>query len=347
MKAHWNKLAAVYDAYSRRERWMIAAAVLGGIVLIGAMLFLDPAMQRSRLADQALAEQQAQLTSLQSQLVILQSPGQDPDVAARAGLAEFKRRLAELGGRFADIEATLVPPQRMPGLLEELIGRSSGLRLLSLRTLPVAPVLDKKAGEDNKSADASSGLYKHGVEIRLEGSYQELAAYLARLEKSPAKLLWGGVALSTDKHPKLVLVLTVFYFESGSHMADRMMRILATLVFFALATTVSAQSEMADPTRPPAGLALAGEGGAGEPSGPLLQSVMIPKKGKPGALIGGQQVLLGGMYGESRLISVTEREVVLEGPAGIEHLYLTPGIEKINVISKTPAARRGQSKGKS
>lgn len=74
---------------------------------------------------------------------------------------------------------------------------------------------------------------------------------------------------------------------------------------------------------------------------------MIPKKGKPGALIGGQQVLLGGMYGESRLISVTEREVVLEGPAGIEHLYLTPGIEKINVISKTPAARRGQSKGKS
>lgn len=130
-------------------------------------------------------------------------------------------------------------------------------------------------------------------------------------------------------------------------MADRMMRILATLVFFALATTVSAQSEMADPTRPPAGLALAGEGGAGEPSGPLLQSVMIPKKGKPGALIGGQQVLLGGMYGESRLISVTEREVVLEGPAGIEHLYLTPGIEKINVISKTPAARRGQSKGKS
>lgn len=214
MKAYWEKLAATYDAYSQRERWMIAAAVLGGIVLIGAMLFLDPALKRSRLADQTLADQRMELTNLQAQIAALQSPAQDPDVAARSELAEFKRRLAELGGRFADIEATLVPPQRMPGLLEDLIGRSGGLRLLSLRTLPVAPVLDKKAGEktgeDKKVADTSAGLFKHGVEIKLEGSYQELASYLARLEKSPAKLLWSGVALSADKHPKLVLTLTVF-----------------------------------------------------------------------------------------------------------------------------------------
>ena len=32
----------------------------------------------------------------------------------------------------------------------------------------------------------------------------------ARLEKSPQKLLWSRVSLSADKHPKLVLTLTVF-----------------------------------------------------------------------------------------------------------------------------------------
>jgi MSHA biogenesis protein MshJ len=94
------------------------------------------------------------------------------------------------------------------------------LRLLGLRTLPVAPVLDSKAPkntEESKAAEKSAdtadqavGLFKHGVEIKLEGSYQELAAYLARLEKSPLKLLWSGVSLSADKHPKLVLTLTVF-----------------------------------------------------------------------------------------------------------------------------------------
>lgn len=34
-------------------------------------------------------------------------------------------------------------------------------------------------------------------------------------------------------------------------------------------------------------------------TGPVLQSVLIPKKGRAVALIGGQQVYLGEMYGEA------------------------------------------------
>lgn len=128
-------------------------------------------------------------------------------------------------------------------------------------------------------------------------------------------------------------------------MVDYLMRALAMLALFAAAAPVMAQDGSADPTRPPMGSAVEMQS-SGEAGGALLQSVMIPKKGKPRALIGGQQVVLGGMHGDSRLVSLTEREAVLEGPAGIEHLYLTPGIEKTNITTKTPAARRGQSKGK-
>lgn len=227
MKAAWLKLAARYDAFSLRERRMVAAAVLGGILLVATSLFIDPALKRLKIAERGIAEQRTQLTTLQAQTRALQSPGQNPDVAVRAELVAAKKKLAELGGRFAALENALVSPQRMPGLLEDLIGRQGGLRLLSLRTLPVAPVLDKKVAANAVSVDSagkavdklvasastpdiSPGLFKHGVEIKLEGSYQELAAYLARLEKSPAKLLWSGVALSAEKHPKLVLTLTVY-----------------------------------------------------------------------------------------------------------------------------------------
>jgi hypothetical protein len=131
--------------------------------------------------------------------------------------------------------------------------------------------------------------------------------------------------------------------------ADRLTRALGGLLLLTAALyaapVLAQQGGLADPTRPPAGSMIAAEG-SGEESGPLLQSVMIPKRGKPTALIGGQQVVLGGMYGDSRLIALTEREAVLEGPAGVERLYLTPGIEKTNIITKTSAARRGQSKGK-
>ena len=215
MNAFWQKLSARYDALSERERWMVAVAVLGGTLLLGLMFFVEPASKRATLAEHASVEQRSRLAALQAQILALQSPAQDPDVAARAELNALKAKLAELGSRFAAMEGTLVPPERMSGLLEDLIGRNSGLRLLGLRTLAVTPVLDRpaaKASAGDKSVDAPlvAGLYKHGVEIRLEGGYQELANYLARLEKSPQKLLWSTVSLSTEKHPKLILTLMVF-----------------------------------------------------------------------------------------------------------------------------------------
>ena len=108
---------------------------------------------------------------------------------------------------------------------------------------------------------------------------------------------------------------------------------------------VQAQTVVADPTAPPAGFSASAMESM-EVTGPVLQSVKIPKNGKPLALIGGQEVKLGELYGDSRLIKLTEREAVLEGPSGVEHLMLTPGIEKTNITKKSPAAKRTQSGSK-
>lgn len=130
-------------------------------------------------------------------------------------------------------------------------------------------------------------------------------------------------------------------------MADCLMPFGRALVFLALsASTWSALAQvLADPTRPPAGLMSPVPDALGE-TGPVLQSVLIPRKGKAVAVIGGKQVRLGEMYGESRLIRLSEKEAVLEGAAGVERLLLTPGIEKTNIITKSPAARRAQGGGK-
>ena len=135
-------------------------------------------------------------------------------------------------------------------------------------------------------------------------------------------------------------------------MADRVMRFpgvtVVLVAVLAMAQAASAQT-MADPTRPPAALA----DNAGEASVPpemVLQSVLIPKKGRPLAVIGGQTVKLGEMFDDRRLVKVSDREVVLEGPNGKESLPLTPGVEKTNVIvkknRKPSAVRAAQSEVK-
>lgn len=219
MRAYFLNLAARFDALAKREQRLVAVALIGVIVMLVWALLIDPAQLRQRLAENGIAEQRAQLAALSAQIATLQAPGRDPEALAMAELAAVKSQLAALQARYQALGGRLVAPQQVGALLENLLEHGGGLRLLSLRTLPVAPVLgDKGAGAvaaegGAKSAtsnpDAAAGLYQHGVEIRVEGSYAELTAYLERLEQSPQKLLWNSVSLSADDHPRLVLTLTV------------------------------------------------------------------------------------------------------------------------------------------
>jgi len=200
-----------FDALAKRERYLVMLAVYGGVLLIGWAMVIDPALSRARIAQRAIIDQRSQLAALVGQNQALQAPTKNPEALAAAELVELKKQLSALNERFASLEGELVLPERMTALLEEMLGRKRSVHLLSLRTLPAAPVLENKAGGEGAAvAKQAAGLYKHGVEIMLEGSYAELADYLARFEKSPQKLLWGSVSLSAENHPKLVLTLTVF-----------------------------------------------------------------------------------------------------------------------------------------
>lgn len=217
MKLFFLQLTDKFDGLATRERYLVAVALLGGALLVGWTTIIDPALVRARIAERAIVDQRSQLAALTAQTQALQAPDKNPEALAGAELAELKKRLHALNARFAALEGELVPPERMAGLLEALLGHKRGLHLLGLRTLPVTSVLEAKAGSGVADAGGQAGqagqaggLYKHGVEIKLEGGYGELTDYLAQLEKSPQKLLWSSVTLSAENYPKLVLTLTVY-----------------------------------------------------------------------------------------------------------------------------------------
>lgn len=113
-----------------------------------------------------------------------------------------------------------------------------------------------------------------------------------------------------------------------------------------LAFAASAMAQVADPTRPPAAwLTPSDSGGAGQTNAGAmrLQSVKVPQRGKPVAVIGGKTVVLGELIGEARLIRLSEREAVLQGPDGVTHLYLTPEVEKQMIV--TPQSRKTGKSG--
>lgn len=110
------------------------------------------------------------------------------------------------------------------------------------------------------------------------------------------------------------------------------------------ALSASAAEEINDPTRPPAAAAAVINGVVvPEASQPVLQSVMISRKHKI-AVISGQEVVLGGMVGDARLVAVRDQSVDLRNADGsLQTLQMYAGVTKtvIEVKRKTPAKVSG------
>lgn len=73
-----------------------------------------------------------------------------------------------------------------------------------------APV---NAGQPATPASASKPrelLYRHGVEIVLQGSYLDMIQYMQGLEALPVQLFWGGARLDAEQWPQARLTLTLY-----------------------------------------------------------------------------------------------------------------------------------------
>jgi len=204
MKAQWEMLIARFDARNKRERLMLAAGLLLVVFFVADSLLISSPMLRGR-AQAALAEQQeAEQQSLTQQLQGLQAEMATTATNRESTRKALTTKLEDLEGKLRSFDGTLVTPQAAPALLERLMGRRKGLQMLGLRTLAPVPALDRPDAEGGRN------VYRHGIEVRLAGSYADLLGYLSDLEATPERLLWEGASLSVDAYPRSVLTLRVY-----------------------------------------------------------------------------------------------------------------------------------------
>lgn len=122
------------------------------------------------------------------------------------------------------------------------------------------------------------------------------------------------------------------------------MRMLGWVALLFAALPVLAQ--VPDPTRPPAQMMTPDMGAGAAPAESGMQTVIVRRKGKSGAVINGQYVQVGSKVGDKRVVRISESEVVLKGEGGREVIRLTPSIEKKPVVKSTAqSATRRRSMG--
>lgn len=214
----WARYQTWFGALQPRERAIIAGAAALGILFLGYTYAIEPALIAESKSRKELADTRQQLQNEAAMEAGLRQAAQDPDAALRAQVQRLEAAFAAQNERFARIERATIPPEAMTRLLQSLLGRAPQLKLASLRSLPPEPVVlanlpaaesaEKKAAP--KDGPVAAAMYKHGLQIKLQGGFNELLAYLEQLEREMPALGWGALEVRTIAYPRAEMTLTLF-----------------------------------------------------------------------------------------------------------------------------------------
>lgn len=214
MKEKLLALMERFDGLARRQRLLMAGGAALVVLVLGYLLTIQPQLNRQAAQVKRMAQINNDLATLETQIKTMEAQRSDPDASNRAALQEVRKNMAAIDTRLRNVQDSLVPPDKMQGFLEELLGRNRNLELISLKTLPAEPLIEPRSVQGKQAAQAGdtglTNIYKHAIEMQVAGNYGDLLAYLEALEAMPQRIVWGRAELVVDKYPRCILKLTVY-----------------------------------------------------------------------------------------------------------------------------------------
>lgn len=220
MKRYWELVRGKIDGMSLRERAVIFLAAAFVVVASVNAVLLNPLLVKQTALSAQLVQKQEKMKELQAQLQAhSQARHDDQHSPLRIRLAQLKQQLQEQDGYLQSHRDRLVEPDKMAGLLEQVLNKNDKLQLVELKTLPASLLVEKPQAAMPQVADSPAGqkqpdlqkqIFKHGIQITVRGGYLDMLRYLAALEKMPVQMFWGEISLSVEKYPDAVLTLTLY-----------------------------------------------------------------------------------------------------------------------------------------
>jgi MSHA biogenesis protein MshJ len=214
-----TKIAQSIDRLTLRERLFLFAAVLTVLCGTWEAVLASPLSAREKLAGEKIGALRDRLETL-SQSVAVAAEGIGEGVPGQLDrLRALRARVAEGDEAARVYTSELVDPRQMRLVLEELIRRQSGLRLLAATNLPPQPLFEdpERVRDGDKDAKAAASdvdsaapkLYRHSLVLRVQGSYLDCVEYLKAVERLPWHLYWARYELESGDYPSNTYTIEV------------------------------------------------------------------------------------------------------------------------------------------
>jgi len=145
----------------------------------------------------------------------------------QARVEQLRKQLQLLRQQLDEGTESLVAPQQMFELMRGMIDAAPRLKLLQLRRLAVEPLFRPEQGtettdpvqepatgsadpavdEGEETLQEQPALYRHVMQVRLQGRYADILDWLQQLEQLPWQLMWNRVELTAREYPVIEVEL--------------------------------------------------------------------------------------------------------------------------------------------
>lgn len=196
-----RQLADRLDAKSRRERLLLAGAIAIIGLLVWDLTVRAPMTQHYQATVERIERARGEVAQLQASAAQLaervQQGGRDQDT-----VAALRQRLSAVDERLAARTRRIIAPQQMVRVLRDVLAQEGRLRLIRLENAGVEPLeVGGTAAAADPQGEALPTIYRHRVELVIEGRYFALLEYLQHLEDLRWRFQWDAMTIETTDYP--------------------------------------------------------------------------------------------------------------------------------------------------
>ncbi|WP_062065479.1 hypothetical protein [Cellvibrio sp. OA-2007] len=208
------------DSRILRERILIFITLLAVVFLLWNFL-VQANFDRDRKALQVEADKiSGEQRSLETQInTLAMAMASDPAIAKNNEIRKLTADIDAVETKLSGLSQGLISAEQLPKVLEEVLLRTASVKLLQLRTLAAAelqlvPVTTDAVKEEGKTQPAGTGVYKHGVLIRVAGNYSQLIQLMTEIESLQWKFYWESLDYTVKQYPNAEIDIRVFTLSS-------------------------------------------------------------------------------------------------------------------------------------
>ncbi|MDO6444745.1 hypothetical protein Q4493_03045 [Colwellia sp. 1_MG-2023] len=219
MKALWQDYSEKYLNISTREQYLVLLTGLVAIIFIFFTVFIDEKLVESNsLAHQTKQINNSNQTAQTTINILEQSLAKDPNEAIQKQIAQYEKKLSSVDSELLLLTSDLINPVQMRYALIDLLKTQSSVALLSFEVIAAQPVAtetspnheNKLESEINNDGEQSLTLYKHGIKLKLKGSYFKLRDYLSQLENMQWTFFWQEFDYQLIEYPNSELTIEMY-----------------------------------------------------------------------------------------------------------------------------------------